>query len=149
MCTRTQTHKPIQRPSVQDHPGEPAPERQNQSGSHWSTRQRVAVASARPHASLHLTPDRQPRQHPTTQPPTGRTPFLPSNQQRQSTEGKNVHTYYARNITTLLQLNRSRSMTPLSDRISIPPYCKIIPKQRYMRTAPKHCDWPTKCPRDH
>jgi len=27
----------------------------------------VAVASAGPYASLHLTPDRQPRQHPTTQ----------------------------------------------------------------------------------
>jgi len=26
----------------------------------------VAVASAGPYASLHLTPDRQPRQHPTT-----------------------------------------------------------------------------------
>jgi len=34
--------------------------------------------------SLHLVPDRQPHQHPTT----GRMPFLPPNQQRQSTEGK-------------------------------------------------------------
>ena len=31
---------------------------------------------------------RQPRQHPTTQFFTGRMPFLPLNQQRQSTEGK-------------------------------------------------------------
>jgi len=31
---------------------------------------------------------RQPRQHPTTQFFTGRMPFLPPNQQRQSTEGK-------------------------------------------------------------
>jgi len=38
-------------------------------------------------ASLHLTPDRQPRQHPTTLFFTGRIPFLPPNQQRQSTEG--------------------------------------------------------------
>jgi len=30
---------------------------------------------------------RQPRQHPTTQFFTGRMPFLPPNQQRQSTEG--------------------------------------------------------------
>jgi len=47
----------------------------------------VAVASAGPYASLHLTPDRKPRQHPTTQFFTGRMPFLLPNQQRQSTEG--------------------------------------------------------------
>ena len=39
----------------------------NQSGFYWSKRQWVAVASAGPHASLHLTPDRKPCQHPTTQ----------------------------------------------------------------------------------
>jgi len=49
-------------------------------------REWVAVASAEPYASLHLAPDRQPRQHPTTQFFTGRMPFLPPNQQRQSTE---------------------------------------------------------------
>jgi len=49
----------------------------------------VAVASAGPYASLHLAPDRQPRQHPTGQFFTGRMPFLPPNQQRQSTEGNN------------------------------------------------------------
>jgi len=47
----------------------------------------VAVASAGPYASLHLAPDRQPHQHPTTQFFTGRMTFLPPNQQRQSTEG--------------------------------------------------------------
>jgi len=47
----------------------------------------VAVVSAGPHASLHLAPGRQPRQHPTTQFFTGWMPFLPPNQQRQSTEG--------------------------------------------------------------
>ena len=47
----------------------------------------MAVASAGPYASLHLAPDRQPRQHPTTLFFTGRMPFLPPNQQRQSTEG--------------------------------------------------------------
>jgi len=47
----------------------------------------VAVASAGPYASLHLAPDRQPHQHPTTLFFTGRMPFLPPNQQRQSTEG--------------------------------------------------------------
>ena len=47
----------------------------------------MAVASAGLYASLHLAPDRQPRQHPTTQFFTSRMPFLPPNQQRQSTEG--------------------------------------------------------------
>ena len=45
------------------------------------------MASAGPYASLHLTPDRQSCQHPTTQLFTARMPFLPPNQQRQSTEG--------------------------------------------------------------
>ena len=39
-----------------------------------------AVCKSAPHP-------RQPRQHPTTQFFTGRMPFLPPNQQRQSTEG--------------------------------------------------------------
>jgi len=46
----------------------------------------VAVASAGPYASLHLAPDN----HASTPPLsffTGRMPFLPPNQQRQSTEG--------------------------------------------------------------
>ena len=47
----------------------------------------MSVASAGPYASLQLAPDRQPHQHPTTQFFTGRMPFLPANQQRQSTEG--------------------------------------------------------------
>jgi len=47
----------------------------------------VAVASAGPYASLHLAPDRLPRQHPTTQFFTGRMPFLPPNTQHQRTEG--------------------------------------------------------------
>jgi len=46
----------------------------------------VAVASAGPYASLHLAPDKKPHQHPTTLFFTGRMPFLPPNQQRQSTE---------------------------------------------------------------
>ena len=33
---------------------------------YWSKRQWVAVASAGPYASLHLAPDWQPHQHPTT-----------------------------------------------------------------------------------
>jgi len=47
----------------------------------------MAVASAGTYASLHLAPDRQPCQQPATQFFTGRMPFLPPNQQRQSTEG--------------------------------------------------------------
>jgi len=37
--------------------------------------------------SVHLAPDRQPHQHPTALFFTSRMPFLPPNQQRQSTEG--------------------------------------------------------------
>jgi len=48
----------------------------------------VAVALAGPYASLHLAPDRQPHQHPTALFFTGQVPFLPPNQQCQSTEGK-------------------------------------------------------------
>ena len=51
-------------------------------------RQWVAVASAGLYASLHLAPDRKPRQHFTTEIFTGRMPFLPPNQQCQRTEGK-------------------------------------------------------------
>ena len=60
----------------------------------WSKRQWVAVASAQPYACLHLAPNRLPRQHLTTQFFTGRTPFLPPNQQRQSTEGTNLNLTY-------------------------------------------------------
>jgi len=58
----------------------------------------VAVASAGPYASLHFAPDRQPRQHPITQHSffTGRMPFLPPNQQRQSTEGIQYSTFNTR-----------------------------------------------------
>jgi len=62
----------------------------------------VAVASAGPYASLHFAPDRQPRQYLTTQFFTGRMPFLPPNQQRQSTEGTNP-AQTAEQIETLLQ----------------------------------------------
>jgi len=45
------------------------------------------MALAGPYASPHLTPDRQPHQHPTTLFFRGRMPFLLPNQQRQSIEG--------------------------------------------------------------
>jgi len=47
----------------------------------------MEVASAGPYANnLHLTPDRQRRQHPTSQFLTGQMPFLPPNQQHPSIE---------------------------------------------------------------
>ena len=53
-------------------------------------RQWVAMASAGPYASLHLAPDRQPHQHPNHSVFTGRMPFLPPNQQCQSTNCTNT-----------------------------------------------------------
>ena len=50
----------------------------------------MAVASAGPYASLHLTVDRWPRQHLTTKFFTGQMPFLLPNQQCQITEGKST-----------------------------------------------------------
>jgi len=51
-----------------------------------------AICKSAPHP-------RQPRQHPTTQFFTGRMPFLPSNQQRQSSEGHiSRHTIIEHNI---------------------------------------------------
>ena len=58
----------------------------------------MAVASAGPYASLHLAPDRQPRQHPTTQ-FFYRPDALPAaQQQRQSTEGNRTSPQRAHNI---------------------------------------------------
>ena len=49
---------------------------------------------------LHLAPDRQPDQHPTTQFFTGWMPFLPPNQQCQSTEGKDTQTDHTTYVAT-------------------------------------------------
>jgi len=46
-----------------------------------------AICKSAPHP---VTPDRKPCQHPVTQLFSGRMPFLPPNQQRQSTEGKKI-----------------------------------------------------------
>ena len=62
------------------------------------------MASAGPYASLHLAPDRQPCQHPTTLFFTGRMPFLPPNQQRQSTEGKLQHNSAETTCTSAQQI---------------------------------------------
>jgi len=48
------------------------------------------MASAGPYASLHLTPDTPAPHHSFF---TGRMPFLPPNQQRQSTEGTHTHPF--------------------------------------------------------
>ena len=66
----------------------------------------MAVASAGPYASLHLAPDRQPCQHPTTQffHRLDRMPFLPPNQQRQSTEGISTEGFYTHTHTRLTAL---------------------------------------------
>jgi len=48
----------------------------------------VAVASAGLYASLHLIPDNHANTPPLSLFFTGRMPFLPPKQQRQSTEGK-------------------------------------------------------------
>jgi len=50
----------------------------------------VAVALAGTYASLHLAPDRQPRQHPPLGFFTGWMPFLLPNQQHQRTEGNST-----------------------------------------------------------
>ena len=66
-------------------PGWASTKKENQSGFYWSKRQWVAMALAGPYASLHLAPDRY---HTSSSPLsffTGRMPFLPPNQQRQST----------------------------------------------------------------
>ena len=60
---------------------------------YWSKKQWVAVASAGPYANLHIAPDKQPCQHPITQFFTERMPFLPPNQQCQSTEGNYTERY--------------------------------------------------------
>jgi len=53
----------------------------------------------------------QPRQHPTTQFFSGRMPFLPPNQQRQSTEGSGLEklsAYFIVQLLLLLTLKISR-----------------------------------------
>jgi len=61
----------------------------------------VAVASDEPYASLHLAPDR----YHTSTPPlffTGWMPFLPPNQQRQSTEGSKYLLQAVKKLTVQL-----------------------------------------------
>jgi len=71
---------------VRYYPSDTVPKRYNQEGKTNLDLLEQEIVSV-PYADLHLTPDRQPRQNPTTQFFTGRMPILPPNQQRQSTEG--------------------------------------------------------------
>ena len=89
--THTHTHLTALFPGL---PGWAGTRKVKQSGFYWSKRQWVAVASAGPYASLHLAPERQPHQHPTTQFFTGRMPCLLPNQQCQSTEGRHKTTIF-------------------------------------------------------
>jgi len=67
----------------------------------------MAVALAGPYASLHLTPDRKPRHHSVF---TARMPFLPLNQQCQSTEGTSTEgTVCSRLPLALLQASPSNA----------------------------------------
>jgi len=71
----------------------------------------VAVASAGPYASLHLAPDRQPHQHPTTLFFPGRMSFMLPNQQRQSTEGNtDIKNSYSMCICLLLHGKQQTAM---------------------------------------
>jgi len=73
----------------------------------------VAVAPAGPYASLHLAPDRQPHQHSTTLFFTGRMPFLPPNQQHQSTEGNlKILSKISEKIQTTTECNNSKIKVP-------------------------------------
>jgi len=72
---------------------------------YWSKRYWVAVASAGPYANLHLIPYRLPRQHPTTQFFTGQMPFLPPNQQCQSTVGPALKGVQCYNVLDKLRLS--------------------------------------------
>ena len=80
----------------------------------------MAVASAGPYASLHLAPDRQPHQHPTTPFFTGRMPFPPPNQQCQSTEGSTPHYYYASAVVAVESSHMNASSPTLWSRFSPP-----------------------------
>ena len=87
---RTHTHTCLTA-LFQDYPGEPVPERWNQSGFYWRKRQWVAVASAGP---LQVCTSLQTDNHASTPPLsffTGWMPFLPPNQQCQSTENSKRH----------------------------------------------------------
>ena len=86
METHTHTHAHVSRPFFRDYPGEPVPERQNQSGFYWSKRlvsgSGISWATCKSDCrKIEKTDRKKPSFF------AGRMPFLPPNQQRQSTEG--------------------------------------------------------------
>jgi len=75
---------------------------------------------------------RQPRQHPTTQFFTGRMPFLPPNQQRQSTEG----TYYSQCDEINTSQGTSSNLTGF--RLLLHLFFHILELQSYLnKSSPK------------
>jgi len=100
--THTHTHTHIRLMALcPGLPGSAGTRKVNQSGFYWSKRQWVAVASARPYASLHIALDRTtPAPHHSVF--TDRMPLLPPNQPRQSTEGTFIlHCSYYRGTKTM------------------------------------------------
>jgi len=87
------THTPIYRPFVQDYPGEPVPEGKTNldfteaTDSEWQWHQL---------GHMQVCTSLQAHNHTSTPPLsffTGRMPFLPPNQQLQSTEGWHTYTH--------------------------------------------------------
>ena len=75
---------------------------------YWSKRQRVTVASAAPDVNCTLP---QTDNHASTPPlsyVTGRMPFLPPNQQRQSTEGIHQNTKGNKNKINIREMTNSQ-----------------------------------------
>ena len=75
---------------------------------YWSKREWVAVASAWPYAKLTWP---QTDNHTSTPPLkffTGRMPFLPPNQQRQSTEGKYKYKYTKDNLNVNMNMQMEK-----------------------------------------
>jgi len=74
----------------------------------WILLKQETVSGSGPYASLHLAPDKQPRQHPTTQFFTGRMPFLLTNQQCQSTEGTTPNVYALYTTQRISMMKKSK-----------------------------------------
>jgi len=97
----------------------------------------VAVTSAEPYANhLHLTPDRQPRQHLMTQFFTGWILFLTPNQQCQSSEGNNTGLTNIRQMLTrfftahCFVSNQDLHLCPTALQLNVLPTWWSIPKWR-------------------
>ena len=82
----------------------------------------------------HLAPDRQPRQHPTTQFSTGRMPFRPPNQQPQSSEGITTGSSWKKTAPTMTDRSALLRWLLRRPRLLFQPatqtHCHIIPANR-------------------